>query len=302
MRFKGLDLNLLLVLDVLLAERSVTAASRRLNLSQPATSSALARLREYFSDELLLQSGRSMLPTAHALSIQPMVREVLGDVERLISTSATFEPGTSDRRFSIVGSDYIFTTLVAPLIASLQNEAPRVSFACEPLGPHVIQLLERGEVDVLLTPRQFVSPHHPAILVFEEPHVVVGWNENPIFSRDMTLEDFLQSPQVAVELGPQRTRPFAEEQMHALGLQRRVDVIVPTFAAVPWLLPNSTRLAVLHKRLATTFARVLPLAIAPLPFAMPLMEEMAQIHSTRERDPGLRWLLGRLQEMAGRTA
>lgn len=294
MRFKGLDLNLLLVLDVLLSERSVTAASRRLNLSQPATSSALARLREYFGEDLLIQSGRTMLPTAHALSIQPIIREVLGDVERLIAASTTFAPATSDRMFRIAGSDYIFATLLANLIAELKAEAPHVRFEVFPPGPSVIQQLERAEIDLLLTPRQFTSPHHPSVLVFEEPHVVVGWSGNPLFAGELTLEQFLSAGHVAVELGPTRTRPFAEEQIHALSLQRQIDVIAPTFAAVPWLLPHSSRIAVLHQRLAETFAQILPLAIAPLPFAMPAMEEMAQYHATRDRDTGLQWLLARL--------
>lgn len=300
MRFKGLDLNLLLALDVLLTERNVTAAAHRLNLSQPATSSALSRLRAYFDDELLSQSGRAMVPTAHALSIQPIVRAVLGDVERLISASSSFDPGTSERRFRIAGSDYIFTTLVAPLVASLQAEAPGVCFEYNSLDLTIIQQLERGEVDLLLTPRHFISPDHPAVIVFEEPHVVVGWNRNPLFENPLDLEKFLAAPQIAVAFGPSRTLPFAEEQMKALGLKRRIDVVAPTFAAVPWLLPESTRIAVLHERLAKAFARILPLAMAPLPFEMAVMEEMAQFHATRENDAGLRWLLDRLQALAAR--
>lgn len=298
MRFKGLDLNLLVLLDALLEERSVTAAARRLNLSQPATSSALARLRDYFGDELLQQSGRNMLPTAHALSLQPLIREVLGDVERLVAASSGFDPATSDRTFRLVGSDYIFMTLVAPLIASLQIEAPGLRFEISPPDPGIVQRLERGDIDLLLTPRHFVSPNHPAVAIFDEPHVVIGWNENPIFAGELTLEQFLDAPQVAVLFGPTRTLSFAEEQMRALGLQRRIDVIAPTFAAVPWVLPHSSRVAVLQRRLAEVFARTLPLALAPLPFAMPMMEEMAQYHTTRDRDAGLQWLLGRLQDRA----
>ena len=125
-----------------------------------------------------------------------------------------------------------------------------------------------------------------------------GWSGNPIVNGPLTLEQFLGSSQVAVEFGPTRTRPFAEQQMEAMGLKRRIDVIAPTFAAVPWLLPNSMRIAVLHQRLAATFAQILPLSMAPLPFEMPMMEEMAQYHSTRERDAGIRWLLERMQTMA----
>jgi len=105
MNFHKLDLNLLVALDTLLEERSVSRAADRLNLSQSALSSSLSRLREYFGDELLIAVGRRMEPTALALSLAPSVRDILHRIQVTIQTRPTFEPATAQRRFRIMTSD-----------------------------------------------------------------------------------------------------------------------------------------------------------------------------------------------------
>src|SRR5690554_7176316 len=99
MRYKRLDLNLLVVLDALLRERSVTLAARELNLSQPAMSAALSRLREYFNDDILVMHGKRMLPTAHAQDLAPVVAKALADIQTLIMAAAVFDPATTKRTF-----------------------------------------------------------------------------------------------------------------------------------------------------------------------------------------------------------
>src|SRR5512139_3494743 len=126
MRFKGLDLNLLAALDVLIEERSVSRAAERLHLSQPSVSAALARLRDYFNDPLLEIQGKRMVPTARALQLVPMLKELLADVETMIMQARQFEPETSNRWFRICVSDYLATVLIARLVTSLQREAPGI--------------------------------------------------------------------------------------------------------------------------------------------------------------------------------
>src|SRR5687768_16369244 len=104
MRFKGLDLNLLMAFDTLLHTRSVSRAADRMHLSQAAMSSALGRLRDYFGDQILVVQGKRMYPTAFAASLVPQIRECLRQVEAVIATSPTFDPATSARSFRIVGS------------------------------------------------------------------------------------------------------------------------------------------------------------------------------------------------------
>lgn len=124
MRLKGLDLNLLVALDILLDERSVSRAAERLHLSQPAASAALGRLRDYFEDELLVLHGKRMIPTAYAESLVPELKQILAHVDELIATSAEFDPASTERVFRLMGSDYIATILISAVVAKLHTAAP----------------------------------------------------------------------------------------------------------------------------------------------------------------------------------
>src|SRR4051812_40500511 len=126
MRFKGLDLNLLVALDALVETRSVSAAARRLHLSQPAMSAALSRLRDYFRDELLVVSGKRMYPTAFAEGLAPQLKECLQGLDALVSSPNLFDPATAQRTFIIVASDYLTTAVLVPLVARLAERAPGV--------------------------------------------------------------------------------------------------------------------------------------------------------------------------------
>ncbi|WEK46309.1 MAG: LysR family transcriptional regulator [Candidatus Andeanibacterium colombiense] len=126
MRFKGLDLNLLAALSVLLEERSVSGAAARLHLSQPAISGALARLRGYFGDPLLVMQGKRMIPTAHAQALQPQLQAVLAQIDKLIAGAAQFDPPTAKRTFRISLSDYLITVLASGLVPRLRSEAPNI--------------------------------------------------------------------------------------------------------------------------------------------------------------------------------
>src|SRR5690606_1858747 len=126
MRFNGLDLNLLLALQVLLEERSVTRAARRLNISQPAMSAALSRLRDYFQDDILVAQGKAMHPTPQAASLAVPVRRLLADLDALLTSTAVFDPATTQRSFRLVASDYITASVIGPLAERLADVAPRI--------------------------------------------------------------------------------------------------------------------------------------------------------------------------------
>lgn len=130
--------------------------------------------------------------------------------------------------------------------------------------------------------------------MFEERHVVVGWSKNPLFERGLTNTDFVTAGHVTVRLGLVARMTFVEAQLRALGISRREEIIVPSFAMVPELLVGTTRLAIMHERLARHIAKRTAIAFAPLPFAFPVMKEMAQFHTSRADDAGLIWLLDQL--------
>lgn len=290
MRFKGLDLNLLVAFSVLMDTRSVSRAAEQLNLSQPAMSAALGRLRDYFGDDLLVLQGKRMFPTPYAESLVPMVQDTLRRIEALITTSTTFDPATSQRVFRIIASDYITAAVIAPLSRRLAHSAPGIKLEAVLPSDGSADLIAQGAFDLLITPEEFVNPSQPTELLFEERHVLVGWNGNPLFTRTITLEDVLEARHVGVQMGNQRTSAFAESTMDQLGHFRRTDMTASSFTVIPWLVIETNRLALMHERLARVMARMFPLAIAPIPFDFPVMREMMQFNHARSADEGLAWL------------
>lgn len=299
MRLDNFDLNLLVVFDALLEERSVTRAAQRLNVTQSAMSASLKRLREAFLDPLLVQSGRTMVPTPAALALAPKVSDAIVALRSLISAGTGFEPSTSQRRFRIAGSDYITTVLLAPLMREIAAEAPGVGFEIALPAEDTSERLAKGAYDLVLTPEEFISKDHPAELLFEERHVVVGWNGNPAMSRPMSLVEFARVPQVAVRVDGRNT--FIENELDRIGLVRQVEIYSPSFVQVPQLLAGTMRIALMHERLARLMAPSLSLVIADPPCAIPPMREMIQYHATRTEDSGLSWLRGRLRDLASRS-
>ncbi|WP_244404050.1 LysR family transcriptional regulator [Pelagibacterium halotolerans] len=175
MRFKKLDLNLLVALDHMLADRSVSIAADKMHMSQSAMSNALTRLRTYFDDPLLVQVGRRMELTPRAEAMRGPVRDILVRLEATIETAPDFHPRESNREFTILLSDYTQSVFIPEVLALARNEAPGVRFRLQPQTAHPYSLLERGEVDVLVAPEQFCSPEHPAEQIYSDRYVCVVW-------------------------------------------------------------------------------------------------------------------------------
>lgn len=300
MRFKGLDLNLLAALDVLLECRSVSRAADALNLSQPAVSAALGRLRLFFGDELLTTHGKRMYLTPYAETLSPQVRECLRGVERMISSSTIFEPATSQRTFRLIASDFVIVAAIVPLSARLAEIAPDIRLEMVLPNEQSVEQVVQGKADLLVTPEDFASPDLATELLFEERHVVAGWSENPLFKRQLTEQDLMTSGHVGVAMGNSRLSAFSDKHFALLGKDRRVEVTTSSFTAVPWLLKNTLRIAVMHERLVQTMSAHFPIASAPLPFDMPPMRQMMQFHKTRANDVGLAWLRDQLREVTAK--
>jgi len=294
MRFKGLDLNLLAALDVLLDERNVSRAAERLHLTQPAVSAALARLRDYFGDPILAPQGKRMIPTARALALRPMLKRLLTEVDTMVAQSTRFDPATSDRCFVIGVSDYLVTVLFPSILPALQQAAPGVRLDFHPPSEETRVAIDKGEIDLLLSPAEHCLPDHPAELLFNERHVVVGCTSNPLLAKPISEEDFYAAPHVAVRIGRVNRASFAETHLAERG-ERRIEVTAFSFTTVPTLVGGTARLAVMHERLAWAMARHFPIAWQELPFHFPAMPEMIQYNRTRANDAGLRWMIERIK-------
>jgi len=298
MRLDNFDLNLLVAFDVLMQEQNVTKAADRLNVTQSAMSASLKRLRESFHDDILAQHGKRMVPTPFALTMQPEISGKISELRALIARQGRFDPRISDRRFRVAGSDYITTVLLTSLLNSLAQEAPSIRFAFELSGPESQAALGNGNLDLMLTPESFLLPDHPSELVFKERHVTVACAENPMVDKGLTTSDFLNSGHIGVSVARKPT--FVEEWFNSNGVERRIEVLAPSFIQAPFLVPGTMRLCVMHERLARYMAKLLPLKVLETPFPIPPMREMMQFHATREADPGLLWLRQKIAEIASR--
>ena len=153
MRFNKLDLNLLVALDALLAERNISRAGERLHLSQPAMSNALARLRSFFGDELLAAQGRQMVLTPRALGLIEPVRDVLMRIDSTITTPPLFDPAQSTRTFVLLLSDFTTAVFIPPLLEALYQQARGIRLELRTLNDKPAEQLEQGDADLQSFPR-----------------------------------------------------------------------------------------------------------------------------------------------------
>jgi LysR family transcriptional regulator, nod-box dependent transcriptional activator len=302
MHFQKLDLNLLVALDALIEERSVSRAADRLNLSQSAMSSALSRLREYFGDELLVPVGRRMEPTALALNLAPAIREILQRIRVTIQARPSFDPATAERRFRVMTSDYLVEVLLADVLRELADTAPGIQMQILPSNAASFALFLKGDIDLIITPEDHTLPDHPRSALFEDTYSCVVWSENDAVSEPLTLEQYLAMRHVVVHVGfdqPSILERWLTEHIADLDArQRRIDVVAPSFGVVPLLIVGTQRIATMHTRHARVYAKLLPLRLLAPPPSFPTMREMMQWHRHLDTDPGLRWLTDLLQRLA----
>ncbi|ACL58906.1 LysR family transcriptional regulator [Methylobacterium nodulans] len=302
MRFKGLDLNLLIALDALMKERNLTRAACSINLSQPAMSAAVARLRAYFRDELFIMRGRKLIPTSRAEELAAPVREALLHVQLAIISREKFKPAQSDRCFRIILSDFMTVVFFRNILERVALEAPDVSFELHDLADDPDELLRRGETDFLIFPELFMSNAHPRASLFDETLVCVGCCTNKQLSRQLTFERYMSMGHVVAKFG--RTRKPSIEEWFLLehGIKRRIDVVVQSFSMIPSMLLGTDRIGTIPLRLAKYFAKSMPLQVVELPLPLPAFTEAVQWPALHNADPASIWMREIFFQEASRMA
>jgi LysR family nod box-dependent transcriptional activator len=300
MRFNGLDLNLLVALDALMTERNLSAAARSINLSQPAMSAAVARLRTYFNDQLFTMRGRELVPTPLAESLATPTREALLQIQHTIATRETFDPSKSDRRFRIIVSDFMVIVFFGKIIEKVARIAPKVTFELLPFDDEPDEPVRRGEIDFLIFPEVFMSRAHPRAALFDEPLVCVGCRSNRKLSGKLTFETYMSMGHVMAQFGRTRKPSIEEWLLLKYGVKRRIEVAVHSFAMIPSALLGTDRIATMHARLARHFAKTMPLRIVELPVSIPPFSEAIQWPAVHNTDPASIWLRGIIIDEARR--
>jgi LysR family transcriptional regulator, nod-box dependent transcriptional activator len=300
MRFNGLDLNLLVALDALMTKRNLTAAAHAINLSQPAMSAAVARLREYFRDDLFVMRGRELVPTPLAESLAGPTREALLQIQLSITARDPFDPTKSDRRFRIILSDFMTIVFFGKIVERVAREAPGVTFELLPFDDQPDEPVRRGEIDFLIFPEIFMSSVHPKAKLFDEPLVCVGCQSNKKLSSKLTFESYMSMGHVMAQFGRTRKPSVEEWLLLEHGVKRRIEVAVQSFSMIPHVLLGTERIATMHRRLAYHFVKTMPLRIVDLPMPLPAFAEAIQWPAMHNSDSGSIWLRGLVIDEAKR--
>lgn len=296
---RALDLNLLKALDALLDEGSVTRASQRLSLTQPAVSGMLTRLREYFGDPLFVRTSHGMVPTLRASELSGPVKQILTDIAILLKP-VQFDPMTAELTYTIVATDYALKAVVVPLIAALRQHAPRIRIAVRSVdSERMYQQLSRGEVDLaLVTPQTTPDDLHGRAL-YQEEYICVARCDHPLAAAsEMTLKQFCEQEHVLVSTEG-RFMGVTDEAMAELSLTRRVGISVNSFLVIPDILRSTDMIAVVPNRMVTLDS---DLAIIPLPLNVPGFTKSMAWHERTHRDPAHQWIRALCVEITQHSA
>jgi len=289
MHFKGLDLNLLVVLDVLLTEKNTTRAGERLYISQSAVSGALSRLRDYFGDQILVPSGQKMVLTSFAERLVQPVHDILKTTEALISSTTSFDPASSTRCFTLNMSDIPAALIMAKALPLVRRLAPHAHLEFAQAHEKIPDLIEQGEVDFVAVPEMLLSPLHPSEVLYEDIFVCIAWSGNSLLKKGLSSEQFLSLGHVTTRF-IRRKETTGELMFQQSGVKLHFELIVPAFGLVPLAVVGTDMLAVIDKRLATLYAKYMPLKIFSVPVEMPPSKSMLQWNRYHDNDQGTQWL------------
>lgn len=285
-----LDLNLLVALDALLAERSVTRAAERLHLSQPSMSGSLARLRTHFGDVLLARRGNSYELTPLATRLAEQVTPTLEAARRIFEAAADWDPSESTREFSLYMSDYGLST-VSPIVSRIAAEsAPGIRFRFMlHTTPIIDDARERlRSVDGIVLPHGFLTDI-PYTDLWRDDWLVVADARHPAVAKGLTLDDLARYGWVFTY---QSRTAFtsASRQLQQLGLEPRVDAIVESFLALPQFVIGTQRLGMIQGGVARVIRSMSDVAILRPPFDATPLSIALWWHPMHRTDQAHAWM------------
>lgn len=298
---RRVNLNLLPILRELLRKANVTHAAHELNMSQPAVSEALNRLRLILQDELLIPVGRRFVLSALAQRILPQVESALAQVETVLAPAA-FDPGSGEGKMRIATSDYVTMLLAPKLSQAFSKQAPLMSLEFIYAHAESNEDLRTGEIDMIIAPAgQNVgeSEQFNRDQLFEDDLVYLVGSDSAKH-RIMAHHDAYMLPHIFCDpRGRRGSNSFAETVLR----QRTPQVVeaarVPSFMLVPFLIEETENVALLQRRLAERLAPITSTEVVPPPKPFPKVRVMASWSRSREHDPVHRWFRDLLSTLTG---
>ena len=286
----GIDLNLLVVFDALIAEGSVTRAGERVGLSQPATSNALARLRRLTGDDLFIRTAAGLQPTPRALTLAQQLSPALRQIQGALLEDSTFDPATSDRVFAIGMSDYVEFTLLPRLMQQLQAVAPGINLQIRSGDRQALfDLLDNGSIDIACGLFPEAVPWHHEQALFQDTYVCAARHDHPSLRETLSFDDYIALPHLLVSIKEDRLGRV-DNLLAQQGLKRQVALSIPHFLAAPFALAQTDLIATLACRVALGFSQIQVLKLLPLPFELEGFTVAMRWHRSSQNSPANQWL------------
>jgi DNA-binding transcriptional LysR family regulator len=299
-KLNRIDLNLLVYLDALLRERNVTQAANQLNLSQPAMSNGLRRLRELFDDPLLVRTSEGMTPTERALELEPMVREVLTNIDRAVQPRSAFKPREADRVFRIMASDYAESTLLPAVLGQLRSLAPGLTL--DIMTPSDVSFLdvERGRVDMVINRFDSMPQSFHQIHLWNDSFTCVLSPENPVL-KEFTLDNYLKANHVwvsktgmgvGVGMDPDDVQRlgWVDAALNKIGKKRQIRVFTRHYQAAMTMAEQNDLIVTLPTRAAQLKCNNPRVVLRDPPLEIPPLELKMAWSPLLQHNPANKWL------------
>ncbi|WNO62037.1 LysR family transcriptional regulator [Rheinheimera sp. MMS21-TC3] len=282
MNIKKMDLNLLVYLDVLLREKNVTRAAGQLNITQPAMSNGLKRLRDLLNDPILVRTSEGMVPTERARELAPVIRGVLLTLEETLQPNKDFEPELSQRVFRIMASDYAASTLIPALLKKMRVLAPNTSLDIMTPSDVNFHDVENGKVDMAINRFDQLPQSFHQKTVWRDSFSCLISAKNPILAH-FNLDTYLKAQHiwvsktgfgVGVGMDPKDVQKlgWVDEALTHLGKQRKISVFTRNYHVAMHLSVGMDLIATLPTRAARLYENDSTMAIMDPPFAIPAIE------------------------------
>lgn len=288
----GIDVNLLVVLRAVLAERSATRAAKRLHVTQSAVSNALARLRAVLGDPLVVRHGRGLSPTPLALELRADLEAGLGQLDRLLARQRRFEPATSTRTFTVSLTDSYELSDLPRLVTSFEQALPRAQLqVITPERLIASNGLATGVVDAAILPTPLEMPGLHKRPLWSERSVLVVRRDHPEIGERVTREQFERLRHVEVRVVGEHGvgAKLAKSHLHKLGITRHAAILVPHFNAVAIAVAHSDAMGFLPQRFAEAVMRMMPLRAVGVPFPAVDFAMSLGWHDSTDADAGSRF-------------
>ncbi len=298
MNWQALDLNLLRVLDAMLAEANTTRAGERIGLSQPAVSAGLGRLRRNLGDPLFVREGNRLVPTRYAEGLRGPLREALDSIERALIDASTFKPAQLSMTFRLLGDDYLADILLPELAKLLAVEAPQIRLEVLPLGPEPIaEQLAKGSIDIAFDRSDRLMPEwvDGTLALHAQPVVIAARGNKALraagckLGSRLPLELFCVLPHVSFSPGGDFV-PLEDAALAAMGLRRHIAMTLPSFLSVARLVAGSQLIGMVPAPLALGLADTLNIELFGHPFPFAAVPLNLFWHVRHTHDAAHRWM------------